>query len=77
MDLRILISLMYFDQYTQSHSPWSPDSEMLLFSGELGSQEVRTRLSNDESNRVYVVSVEDGSSLRDMAGGFIACWGHN
>ena len=70
-----LITFMYFDQYNQSHSPWSPDGSQLLFAGELGQQQVRTPLSDDESNRVYVVSPEGGSSAEEVAGGFIACWG--
>ena len=70
-----LISFMYFDQYNQSHSPWSPDGSQLLFAGELGHRPVRIPLSGAESNRVYVVSSAGGSSPEEVASGFVACWG--
>ena len=69
-----LITFMYFDQYNQSHSPWSPDGSKLLFAGELGHQQTRAPLSDGESNRVYVVSSEGGDA-EEVASGFIACWG--
>lgn len=69
-----LITFMYFDQYNQSHSPWSPDGSQLMFAGELGHQLERTPLSDDESNRVYVVPSDGQGSAEEIASGFIACW---
>tara|TARA_B100000749_G_scaffold275868_1_gene262199 strand:+ start:914 stop:2077 length:1164 start_codon:yes stop_codon:yes gene_type:complete len=69
-----LITFMYFDQYNQSHSPWSPDGTQLLFAGELGLQRDRTPLSDGESNHVCVVSSDGGIAAEEIAGGFIACW---
>ena len=69
-----LITFMYFDQYNQSHSPWSPDGTQLLFTGELGLQRDRTPLSDGESNCVCVVSSDGRIAAEEIAGGFIACW---
>jgi hypothetical protein len=65
---------MYFDQYNQSHSPWSPDSAQLLFAGEVGHDEDRAPLSEGELNRVWVMSSDGGKAAEEVANGFIACW---
>ncbi|MCI0440479.1 MAG: hypothetical protein L0177_15310 [Chloroflexi bacterium] len=39
-----LTTFMFFDQYSQSHSPWSPDGVYLVFSGALGYQAMRAPL---------------------------------
>ena len=70
-----LITFMYFDQYNQSHSPWSPDGTQLLFAGEVGGEEDRAPLSEGELNRVWVMSSDGGRPAEEVANGFIACWG--
>jgi hypothetical protein len=70
-----LIAFMYFDQYGQSHTPWSPDGSLILFAGELGSRKVRTPLSRGASNRVHIVPADGKSDARDVAPGFVGCWG--
>jgi TolB protein len=69
-----LISFMFFDQYCQSHTPWSPDGSLILFVGELGSRTVRTPLSSGESNNVHVVPADGKTDARKIAPGFVGCW---
>ena len=69
-----LIAFMYFDQYGQSHTPWSPDGSLILFVGELGFRKIRTPLSGGESNQVHIVPVDGESDARAVAPGFVACW---
>ena len=53
-----LTAFMHFDQYAQSHMPWSPDSRQLVFSGLLGQQPEPARLPADGPPGVFVVGVE-------------------
>ena len=50
-----LITFMFFDQYAQSHSPWSPDGQYILFAGKLGYQLVRTELPESEETSIFEV----------------------
>ena len=70
-----LIHFMYFDQYAQSHPVWSPDSRSLLAFGQPGYHITRSPLPSDESNRAILLDATGGEEPRDLAGGFIGCWG--
>ena len=72
-----LIHFMFFDQYAQSHPVWSPDSGAILVCGQPGYQLIRSELSTGESNRVILLDAEGGEVPRDIAGGFIGCWGRD
>jgi TolB protein len=69
-----LIAFMYFDQYRQSHTPWSPDGSLIMFAGELGARTVRTPLSDGESNKLHLVPADGSSDAREIAPGFVGCW---
>jgi len=65
---------LFFDQYSASHTFWSPDSSSIVFTGllhePLSRQEDRTR--GDDT--VWVIKA-DGSELpRAVADGFLAFW---
>ena len=65
---------MFFDQYVQSHSPWSHDSRSLIFSGMLGSQEVRTSLPGSRSSHVYTMPITPESSPTPVGIGALGAW---
>ncbi len=69
-----LTHFMFFDQYAQSHSIWSPDSARLLIFGELGYHVARTSLSGRESNRAIVMDANGEGGAQEVARGFIGCW---
>ena len=66
---------MFFDQYAQSHNIWSPDGGSILVCGQLGYRLVRSELPPRESNRVIILDATGREGPRDIAGGFVACWG--
>ncbi len=70
-----LIHFMFFDQYAQSHPVWSPDSGSLLVCGQLGYRLIRSELPSSESNSVILLDAEGREAPRDLAGGFVGCWG--
>ncbi|MXY19936.1 MAG: hypothetical protein F4Y49_01215 [Dehalococcoidia bacterium] len=72
-----LIHFMFFDQYAQSHPVWSPDSSALLVCGQPGYQLIRSELPMGESNRVMLLDADGKEAPRDLAGGFIGCWGRD
>ena len=49
-----LTAFMFFDQYGQSHSPWSLDGMRLIFVGALGREAVRTVLPEGMAAGVFV-----------------------
>ena len=72
-----LIHFMFFDQYAQSHPVWSPDSSAILVCGQPGYQLIRSELPTGESNRVMLLDADGNEAPRDLAGGFIGCWGRD
>ena len=72
-----LIHFMFFDQYAQSHPVWSQDGGSLLACGQLGYRLIRSELPSGESNRVIVMDATGGEGPRDVAGGFVGCWGRD
>ena len=71
-----LTQFMYFDQYAQSHTIWSPDGRHLLIFGEIGYHVSRTPLSTGDANRVLALDASGASDPLDVAGGFVGCWGY-
>ncbi len=59
--------LMFFDQYAQSMSPWSPDGKYLAYSGFLPGE------AND-SGHVFVVPTDGSAPARPVADGQMAAW---
>ncbi len=56
--------LRYFDQYAQSVSLWSPDSQTLLYAG----------MSDDGSEGIWTLPIAEGSAPRRIARGSLAAW---
>lgn len=69
-----LSMLQFFDQFAHSHSLWSPDSQSLVFSGELGGEAASASLGRQEAPHVFVVGVERGSIAEPIAEGYLAFW---
>ena len=65
---------MFFDQYGQSHSPWSHDSRSLMFSGMLGSQAVRTGLPATRASQIYTMPIMPESSPTLVGPGALGVW---
>ncbi|HLG70680.1 MAG TPA: hypothetical protein VK009_09690 [Chloroflexota bacterium] len=61
----------FFDQYAQTHTIWSPDSQRVLFTG------TRTAGNGSSNNpHVFVASADGSSPPRQIADGTIAFWSH-
>lgn len=69
-----LTMFMFFDQYSQSHSLWSPDSRRLLFSGVLGRLETRAELPDSGVSSVYAVDVEGDGDIALIGEGTLGVW---
>jgi TolB protein len=70
-----LTAFTFFDQYAQSHSPWSPDGRYLVFSGALGHQREQGSLSRPEAAGVFVADIESNSAPERVASGVFGSWG--
>ena len=66
--------LTFFDQYANSSSLWSPDSRHLVFSGRVTGDGAE---GDGSVSQVYVVDVEDPSSVEPIATGSLAFWSWN
>ena len=65
-----LTMFMFFDQYRQSHTPWSPDGSRLVFAGELGHQALRSPLPVDDTTDVFVLDTSTGITKQVSEGSF-------
>ena len=63
----------FFDQYTHSHSIWSPDSSNLIFSGTMGD---RSANNGDENldDKLYVIAAQKGATPRQIALSSFGTW---
>jgi len=60
--------MSFFDQYAQSHTVWSPDSQRVLFAG------VRASGNGSSNNPHVFAAAADGSGVQQVADGSIAFW---
>jgi Tol biopolymer transport system component len=65
---------MFFDQYGQSHSPWSHDSRSLIFAGQQGAKAVRSRLPETRSSQVCTISIARESRSSVVGSGAMGVW---
>ena len=73
----VAIMLGFFDQYANSHSPWSPDGKSLVVAG---SKSGTARGSNGRTptgDRIYVLDAEGGDEPVDLGAGVLAVWSWN
>ena len=69
-----LTMFMFFDQYSQSHRLWSPDSRQLLFSGALGRFEARGPLPDMSASSIYIADARGVDEPALVGQGTIAVW---
>ena len=69
----LLTVLVYFDQYTQSHQVWSPDSRYLLFTGTIPEPGSNAG-TGQRASQVFVVEVEGNRPPIPIDEGHLASW---
>ena len=69
-----LTMFMFFDQYSQSHRLWSPDSRKLLFTGVLGRRQVRAPLPDGGASVIYIADADGSAEPTPVGTGSIAVW---
>ena len=67
---KLSLLLAFFDQY--SNSLWSPDSQSLVFADRIAPDAGDSDTTN--GNRVFVMDVDDPSSITAIAKGSLAFW---
>mgnify|MGYP001459365982 CR=1 FL=1 len=84
-----LTMFQFFDQYAYSYSLWSPDSDALVFAGNLSTDALTASFSSGdngtenypafahESGHIIVVSLGEQTSTQVIAEGFMATWSPN
>ena len=69
-----MTTFIFFDQYVQSHNPWSPDGSHLIFSGEVGYRKESGPLSDSEASRVLVVDSRGADPPDEVTKGVLGFW---
>ena len=64
----------FFDQYARSHFQWSPDSQSIVFAGQLASTAVSASLGRRQGDKIIVVAVPPALSLDTIAEGSLGFW---
>ena len=67
------IAITFFDQYAQSHSPWSNDSRYLAFTGHAESRKYGSN-GKHGNNQVYVIDIHSRLSPYSVGAGSMATW---
>ncbi|MBM3933368.1 MAG: hypothetical protein FJ319_03550 [SAR202 cluster bacterium] len=68
-----LTQLMFFDQYSQTHNPWSPDGTKLVFTGTL-TDEYQQDHKRTQGPSVFLVDVFGERPVRPLAAGVMGSW---
>ena len=69
-----LTMILFFDQYSQSHSPWSSDGRKLIFSGSVSKSGQRSSLPQGEEAAVFVVDLNGTEPPTPVARGPLGVW---
>lgn len=72
-----LTALSFFDQYSYSHSMWSPDSTQLVVTGTENIPFERRNGHTPTGSRVYVLTVDGSDSPKEIGEGTVAFWSWN
>ena len=64
----------FFDQFAYSHSPWSPDSASLVFSGALHTEGVSASTGRQQPPQIVVANAGPIPAADVIAEGFLAFW---
>ena len=73
----VLTMLSFFDQYSYSHSPWSPDSTRLVVSGTQAVPFERRNGNTPTGARVFVLDATGNVPPQEIAEGTLAFWSWN
>ena len=69
-----LLVFMFFDQYAQSHSVWSPGGDRLVFSGVVGFQTESAGLSPGHEPSILIADIEGSQHPSAVAKGVLGFW---
>ena len=69
-----LTIFMFFDQYAQSHNPWSPDGRHLIFSGAISQRKEGGSISDAQESRILVIDSNETDSPDQVADGLLGFW---
>ena len=73
----VFIMLSFFDQYANSHSPWSPDGKSLVVAGSKGEAARRSNGHTPTGDRIYILDAAGDAAPRDLGAGVLAFWSWN
>ena len=73
----VFTMLNFFDQYSFSHSPWSPDGTRLVVSGVAEITLGRSNGAAPTEDRVFVLDAAGAEAPRSVAAGVLAFWSWN
>ena len=68
------IMLRFFDQFAYSHSPWSPDSRSLVFSGAIQTEGVSASMRGQQPPRIIIANAGPVPAADIIAEGCLAFW---
>ena len=68
-----ITQFMFFDQYSQSHNPWSPDGRGMVFAGSL-TKEYAKGVEANENPGVFLVNVAGEGGVRRLGDGVRGTW---
>jgi TolB protein len=69
-----LMMFMFFDQYGQSHSMWSPDGSKILFAGVPGRLEERGPLVGGSASSIFIADVSGATEPALIGPGSVGVW---
>ncbi len=75
--VEFLTMVSFFDQYTHSHSIWSPDSSQIVFSGTTSPGDLGRNGGSPAGDKVYVLDARPGAAPREIASSRFAVWSWN
>ncbi len=67
----------FFDQYSSSHTFWSPDSQSLVFTGDLHESSIPTAAGPFEGDVIWTIDVSGTQAPTQVAEGRMAFWSPN
>jgi hypothetical protein len=65
---------LFFDQFSKSHSVWSPQSDAVVFSGVLESEGISASYGTQTPTKVLVADASGSSAVRIIGTGVLAVW---
>jgi TolB protein len=69
-----LMMFLFFDQYYQTHNPWSPDGQTLIFAGIVRKRGEQQNISQDDGPYIFVLDPKGSERLIPVAQGPLGVW---